>query len=94
MRLNNETLKQVLEIAAEKGESSFKEKDILPLFHNNGYDLPVYGARPLKRAIQREMETPIAKQILRGELKDGDTIYADVENERLVFKRLPELVKS
>ena len=58
-----------------------------------GYD-PVYGARPLKRAIQKEMETPIAKQILRGELKDGDTIYADVENEHLVFKRLPEFVKS
>jgi len=53
-----------------------------------GYD-PVYGARPLKRAIQRELETPIAKAILRGEFTDGDTIYVDVENERLTFKRLP-----
>ncbi len=59
-----------------------------------GYD-PVYGARPLKRAIQKELETPIAKQILRGELKDRDTIFVDVENERLVFKRLtPELISS
>ncbi|BAU43506.1 AAA family ATPase [Leptolyngbya sp. O-77] len=53
-----------------------------------GYD-PVYGARPLKRAIQRELETAIAKAILRGEFTDGDTICVDVENERLAFKRLP-----
>jgi ATP-dependent Clp protease ATP-binding subunit ClpB len=57
-----------------------------------GYD-PVYGARPLKRAIQRELETQIAKSILRGEFHDGDTIFVDVgENERLVFKRLPSEV--
>ena len=53
-----------------------------------GYD-PVYGARPLKRAIQRELETQIAKNILRGDFNDGDTIFVDVENERLAFKRLP-----
>ncbi|WP_250121788.1 ATP-dependent chaperone ClpB [Chroococcidiopsis sp. CCMEE 29] len=53
-----------------------------------GYD-PVFGARPLKRAIQRELETQIAKSILRGEFNDGDTIFVDVENERLAFKRLP-----
>lgn len=53
-----------------------------------GFD-PVYGARPLKRAIQKELETAIAKCILRGEFTDGDTIFVDVENERLSFKRLP-----
>ncbi|MBW4485423.1 MAG: ATP-dependent chaperone ClpB [Tildeniella torsiva UHER 1998/13D] len=52
-----------------------------------GYD-PVYGARPLKRAIQRELETQIAKSILRGEFGEGDTIVVDVKNERLAFKRL------
>ena len=52
-----------------------------------GYD-PVYGARPLKRAIQRELETQIAKAILRSEFVNGDTIFVDVENERLAFKRL------
>ena len=52
-----------------------------------GYD-PVYGARPLKRSIQRELETQIAKSILRGEFTTGDTIFVDVENERLAFKRL------
>ena len=52
-----------------------------------GYD-PVYGARPLKRAISRYLETAIAKSILRGEYQPGDTIFVDVEDERLVFKRL------
>ena len=53
-----------------------------------GYD-PVFGARPLERAIQRELETQIAKAILRGDFSDGDTIFVDVQNERLSFNRLP-----
>ena len=52
-----------------------------------GYD-PVYGARPLKRAISRYLETAIAKSILRGEYQPGDTIFVDVEGERLVFRKL------
>ena len=43
-----------------------------------GYD-PVYGARPLKRAIQRELETPIAKAILAGRYSDGDDVNVDVQ---------------
>ena len=50
-----------------------------------GYD-PVYGARPLKRAIQRELETPIAKAILAGTFTAGGTIAVDVANERLRFR--------
>jgi ATP-dependent Clp protease ATP-binding subunit ClpB len=53
-----------------------------------GYD-PVFGARPLKRTIQRELETQIAKRILKGEFFDGDTISVGIENERLDFSRLP-----
>jgi ATP-dependent Clp protease ATP-binding subunit ClpB len=61
-----------------------------------GYD-PVYGARPLKRAIQRELETPIAKAILAGTFAAGSTIAVDVHAERLRFQqaepaRLPVLV--
>jgi ATP-dependent Clp protease ATP-binding subunit ClpB len=44
----------------------------------------------LKRAIQRELETALAKGILRGEFGEGDVVFVDVEHERLVFKRLPE----
>ena len=51
-----------------------------------GYD-PVYGARPLKRAIQKELETPIAKAILAGSFPMGSTIAVDVESERLRFRQ-------
>jgi ATP-dependent Clp protease ATP-binding subunit ClpB len=68
---------------------SLKLSDVaLDFLADVGYD-PVYGARPLKRAIQRELETQIAKAILRSEFGNGDTIFVDVENERLAFKRLP-----
>jgi ATP-dependent Clp protease ATP-binding subunit ClpB len=53
-----------------------------------GYD-PVYGARPLKRTIQRQLETQIAKGILRGTFKEGDRIVVDVHNERLSFEAAP-----
>ncbi|RMF21852.1 MAG: ATP-dependent chaperone ClpB [Cyanobacteria bacterium J083] len=84
---------QLLEKRLEERKMSLKLSDAaLDWLAEMGYD-PVYGARPLKRAIQKELETPIAKKILRGEVKDGDTIFVDVEGERLVFKRLaPELV--
>jgi len=50
-----------------------------------GYD-PVYGARPLKRAIQRELETPIAKAILAGTVSEGGQVSASVDNERLTIR--------
>ena len=51
-----------------------------------GFD-PVYGARPLKRAIQRELETAVAKGILRGDFADGDEITIDSENGSIVIRR-------
>jgi ATP-dependent Clp protease ATP-binding subunit ClpB len=52
-----------------------------------GYD-PLFGARPLKRAVQRYLETSIARSILKGEFKGGDTIVVGVEDERLMFTTL------
>ena len=49
-----------------------------------GYD-PVYGARPLKRAIQRWIENPLAQQILAGTFAPGDTVQARVEGDEIVF---------
>lgn len=49
-----------------------------------GYD-PVYGARPLKRAIQKELETPIGRRILAGEIRDGQTIEVDWQDGHLTF---------
>jgi ATP-dependent Clp protease ATP-binding subunit ClpB len=56
----------------------------LDLIAKEGFD-PVYGARPLKRAIQHEIENPLAQDILSGRFAPGDTVSVDVENERLVF---------
>lgn len=50
-----------------------------------GYD-PVYGARPLKRFIQRYVETPLAKKILAGEIRDNSRVEVDVKDEQLVFE--------
>ena len=52
----------------------------------NGYD-PVYGARPLKRYIQKYVETAAAKLILADEIGQGDHILIDVENDKLVAKK-------
>lgn len=51
-----------------------------------GYD-PVYGARPLKRAIQSWIENPLAQQMLRGDFVPGDTIHVDVEGEVFTFSK-------
>ncbi len=58
------------------------------LLAREGYD-PVYGARPLKRTIQREIVQPLAMALLRGDFKDGDTIVADAEGGKLAFHRAP-----
>ena len=52
---------------------------------NAGYD-PVYGARPLKRAVQRELETPIAKAILAGRYSEGQAISVDLEADALALR--------
>ena len=50
-----------------------------------GFD-PVYGARPLKRAIQQEIENPLAKDILAGKFAAGDTIHVSAKNNAIVFE--------
>jgi ATP-dependent Clp protease ATP-binding subunit ClpC len=50
-----------------------------------GYD-PVYGARPLRRAIEKYVENPLATRILKGDFKEGSTVVVDLEGEELTFK--------
>ncbi len=57
----------------------------LDLLGEEGFD-PVYGARPLKRAIQSELENPLAQKILAGEFAAGDIIIADIEYGKMVFR--------
>jgi len=58
----------------------------LMLLGNVGFD-PVYGARPLKRAIQQQLENPLAQKILSGEFGAGDTVQVDAEGGGLVFRK-------
>ena len=58
----------------------------LDLLGNVGFD-PVYGARPLKRAIQQQLENPLAKEILEGRFHPGDTVEVDAQGGHLVFAR-------
>jgi ATP-dependent Clp protease ATP-binding subunit ClpB len=51
-----------------------------------GYD-PAYGARPLKRVIQREIQDPLALRLLQGEFSEGDRVWADARDGRLVFEK-------
>jgi ATP-dependent Clp protease ATP-binding subunit ClpB len=59
--------------------------DALTLLGNVGFD-PVYGARPLKRAIQQQLENPLARQILQGQFQPGDTIHVKTAGGQLVFE--------
>ena len=51
-----------------------------------GFD-PVFGARPLKRAIQQSIENPVAKEILQGHFAPGDTVHVDFDGTDFVFKK-------
>ncbi len=55
---------------------------------DKGYD-PVYGARPLKRAIQKEVQDPLARMILEGRIKDGDSVDISVEDGALTLNGVP-----
>jgi len=93
--LKQEELREIVELQVQRLTKRLEEKklgltlnaDALDWVASIGYD-PVYGARPLKRAIQRELETPIAKGILAGQFTGGHTIVVDVEHERLRFQQL------
>lgn len=93
--LTKDNLRGIVELEVRKLEKRLIERDIsmtmteaaLDALTNIGFD-PVYGARPLKRAIQRELETSVAKGILRGDFADGDEITIDAdENGAIVIWR-------
>ena len=58
--------------------------EALALIAQVGFD-PIFGARPLKRAIQQELENPLAQKLLAGEFSAGDVLSIEVKNGELVF---------
>jgi ATP-dependent Clp protease ATP-binding subunit ClpB len=61
----------------------------LDLLGEAGFD-PVYGARPLKRAIRAQLENPLAQEILAGQFRPGDTVTVDAQDGKLVFGSVVE----
>jgi ATP-dependent Clp protease ATP-binding subunit ClpB len=77
-------VERVAKLLSEKGFTLQVTPAALEYLAEVGYD-PDYGARPLKRAIQREMQNPLAVHVLSGEFKPGDTIRVDRVPDGLVF---------
>jgi len=92
--LGKENLREIVKIETQRLQGRLDERRMtitindaaLDFLTDVGFD-PVYGARPLKRTIQRELETVVAKGILSGEFKDGDHILVGVQNERIVVTK-------
>ncbi len=90
--LGNEHLAKIVEIQLERLRARLIERRIaltvtpetLQNLGRRGYD-PVYGARPLKRLIQQEIETPMARQLIKGALRDGDTAVVDLKDGQVVI---------
>ena len=88
--LRRDELRQIIGLQVERLRQRLSERKLdlniseeaTDWLANAGYD-PVYGARPLKRAIQRELETPIAKAILAGAYEEGSSVQIQVKEERL-----------
>ncbi len=97
--LDTDQLTKIVEIQLERLRARLTERRItlsvtpaaLRHLGERGYD-PVYGARPLKRLIQQELETPIARQLVKGELRDGDTATVDAKNNAIVI--VPTVTKQ
>jgi len=84
-------IKRVEKLLAEQKISLELTPSAQDYIVNVGYD-PVYGARPLKRAIQRELENPIATKILENTFVEGDTIVIESGDKALIFSKKEELI--
>ncbi|MDD6045381.1 MAG: ATP-dependent Clp protease ATP-binding subunit [Clostridia bacterium] len=80
-------LKGVSERLGERGITLTVTPEAEEHLSQDGFD-PVYGARPLRRAIQHQVEDNLSEELLAGRIRLGDRVVADVEGDRLVFRKL------
>jgi ATP-dependent Clp protease ATP-binding subunit ClpB len=106
-QLSREDLVRIVDLQLERLERMLVQRHITlevtpeakALIAAEGYD-PVYGARPLKRVIQRRLQNPIALELLEGNFHDGDTIRVERDGDNLRFERVergarePEMVSA
>ncbi|MGD9581251.1 MAG: hypothetical protein AB7V50_07750, partial [Vampirovibrionia bacterium] len=101
--LDKEHMKQILNIQLDRLSKRLKERNIsISLTEKaknyvveTGFD-PAYGARPLKRAIQKEIETPLSKELVKSHFIEGDNIKVDVDTstDKLYFSKMIEILKK
>ncbi len=92
--LTPELVEQIADIQVERLRERLAEMglglEVTPAARHvlaaTGYDA-TYGARPLKRTIQREVENPLAEKLLVGDFADGDTVVVDAEGGEIIFER-------
>jgi ATP-dependent Clp protease ATP-binding subunit ClpB len=93
--LQKEHLRQIVDIQLKRLAVRLRDRHVTLEFTDaardqimdEGYD-PVFGARPLKRAIQQRLENPLAAQLLQQDFSDGDTIRVDADHYRFTFHRV------
>jgi ATP-dependent Clp protease ATP-binding subunit ClpC len=97
--LNKEHIRDIVEIMLKDLRQQLQERGMLISISDAAKDVliekgfePDYGARPLRRAIQRLVETPLSEEILRGTFSEGDAILVSAENGELVFVKKEEEV--
>jgi ATP-dependent Clp protease ATP-binding subunit ClpB len=99
--LSREALREIVKLEVRKVERRLEEKEIalsaadsvLDLLAREGYD-PVFGARPLRRLIERRIQNPLAAGLLSGEFHAGDTVHITVEDEKEGKLKLERLVRA
>jgi len=99
--LTKEQLAEIVELQLERLRARLAERGIeleltdeaKQVLAEAGWD-PTYGARPLKRAIQRLVENPLALRLLEGEFGDGDTVRVDARDADLIFQRAEEHARA
>jgi len=90
--LGKEELTQILELELAKVEQRLAQRDLhfeldesaRDLLRDKGYD-PAYGARPMRRAVEKHLEDPMAEEIIRGNLREGETVAISAKDDKLVF---------
>lgn len=98
--LTKEHMKEIVEKLVARLEKRLKEKNLKikltekakEYLAEKGYD-PAFGARPLRRLIEREIETPLSVKLIAGEIAEGDVVLVDEENGKLIVEKEKELVK-
>jgi len=100
-RLRREDMDKIVEIQLERLERLLSDRkitlkldrDAIEWLAAKGYD-PAYGARPLKRVIQKELQDPLAEKILLGDILDGSTVTVTAGSDRLNFRPRPTVVEG